>query len=48
MYLMIKFESYLAINNNNNKNNTASYNKKLDQLYAYTPMTILSRFEKGH
>ena len=32
---MIKFESYLAINNNN-KNNTASYNKKLDHLYAYT------------
>ena len=31
---MIKFESYLAINNNNNKNNTASLlaiaNKKLD------------------
>ena len=22
LYLMIKFESYLAINNNNNKNNT--------------------------
>ena len=34
----------MAINNNNNKNNTASYlasyNKKIDQLYADTPMTI--------
>ena len=28
--LMIKFESYLIINNNNNKSNTAGYNKKLD------------------
>ena len=31
---MIKFESEMAINNNNNKNNTASYlasyNKKID------------------
>ena len=27
---MIKFESYLTFNNNNNKNNTVSYNKKLD------------------
>ena len=29
---MMKFESYLAINNNNNKNNAAlaNYNKKLD------------------
>ena len=32
-YLMIKFESYLAINNNNNENNTGSYSRKLD-LYA--------------
>ena len=29
-YLIIKFESYLAINNNNTKNNTASYNRQLD------------------
>ena len=47
---MIKFESYLEINNNNNKNNTAGYNKKLDQLYVYTPMsmTILFWLKKGH
>ena len=32
-------ESYLAINNNNNKIN-ATYNKKLDELYAYTSVTI--------
>ena len=43
---MIKFESFLAINDNNNKNNTASYNRKVDYLYAYTPMTILFWFEK--
>ena len=29
-YLVIKFESYLVINNNNSKNNTAGYNKKLE------------------
>ena len=29
-YLIIKFESYLAINNNNTKNNTASCNRQLD------------------
>ena len=42
---MMKFESYLAINNNNNKNNAAlaNYNKKLDQLYAYTPLLICQK-----
>ena len=39
--LIIKFEVYLAINNNTNKNNTASYDRKLDSLYAYTRMTLL-------
>ena len=34
---MIKFESYLAINDNNIKNNTGSYNKKLGYFYAYSP-----------
>ena len=28
-YLMIKFESFLAINNNDNKNNTATYDTKI-------------------
>ena len=37
---MIKFESYLAIDSNNNQNNTACYNKKLDQPYVYTPMSL--------
>ena len=40
-YQMIKFEGYVAINSNNNKSNTASYNRKLDQLYAYIPMTVV-------
>ena len=36
-------------NNNNNKKNTGSYNKKLDQLYAYSPMSIaISDLKKGH
>ena len=43
---MIKFESWLAINNNNNKDNIGSYNKKLDWLYAYSPVTILSDLKK--
>ena len=32
----------MAINNNNNNknNNTDNYNKKSDQLYAYSPMSI--------
>ena len=30
-----KSEIYLAINKNNNKNNTAGYNRQLDQLYDY-------------
>ena len=42
---MIKFENELAINNNNNKNNTGSYNKALDQLYACSPYYTLW-FEK--
>ena len=33
---MIKFESYLAINNNNNENNTVA-TKILDYFYAYSP-----------
>ena len=36
----------MAINKNNNKNNnTGSYNKKLDQLYAYE---YISDLKKGH
>ena len=36
----------LSFTNLNNNNNTASYNRKLDQLYACTCMTILFWFEK--
>ena len=44
---MIKCQSYMAINDDNNKNNTASYNRKLMSmsilLWLYS-----SDLEKGH
>ena len=39
----IKFKSCLEINNNNNKNNTASYNKKLDCLHSYYYTLLISK-----
>ena len=46
---MIKFESYLQINDNNNKNNTASYNRKLDSSSMPTLIWLYSSdLKKGH
>ena len=39
--LMIKLESYMAINNNNNKNITASYNREIDSMRIYSMPILL-------
>ena len=47
---MIKFESFLAINNNDNKNNTAAYDIKIKLALAMPIVLWLysSDLEKGY